>query len=75
MVESVVSGGFREAIRAPLLLGAGWLEAAFRFHGDHGRFGSSRGRVSRSRALEGGERLVTLEWKPWPQRNTTAAPS
>ena len=68
IVETVVSGGFREAIRTPLLLGDGWLESAFRFHGDYGGFRSSRGRVARSRALEmtGGERLVTLEWQPWP---------
>ena len=74
MVEAVVSGGFREAMRVPLLLGDGWQESEFRYHGGGS---SSRGRVSRSRALKmtGGERHVTLEWKPWPRRNATAAPS
>ena len=74
MVEAVVSGGFREAMRVPLLLGDGWQESEFRYHGGGT---SSRGRVSRSRALKmtGGERHVTLEWKPWPRRNATAAPS
>ena len=77
MVEAIVSGGFREAMRVPLLLGHGWQESEFRFNDNHGGFHSSRGRVSRSRALEmtGGERHVTLEWKPWPRHNATAAPS
>ena len=74
MVEAVVSGGFRESVRAPLLLGDGWRESEFRFN--DGGLGSG-GRIQRSRALEmtGGKRRVTLEWKPWPRRNTTAAPS
>ena len=76
MVEAVVSGGFREAMRVPPLLGDGWQESEFRFDDGHGGFSRSRGRVPRSRALEmtGGERDVTLEWKPWPRRNATAAP-
>ena len=76
MVESVVSGRFREAIRVPPLLGDGWQESEFRFNDNYGGFRRSRSRVRRSRALEltGGERHVTLEWKPWPRRNTTAAP-
>ena len=69
MVEAVVSGGFREAIRVPPLLGemvGGNHE--FRFNDGHGGFSRSRSRVPRSRALEmtGGEPYVTLEWKPWP---------
>ncbi len=77
MVEAVVSGGFSEAMRVPLLLGDGWRESEFRFNDGHGGFSSSRGRVPRSRALEmtGGERHVTLEWKPWPRRNATVAPA
>ena len=76
MVEAVVSGGFREAMRVPPLLGDGRQESEFRFDDGHGGFSRSRGRVPRSRALEmtGGERDVTLEWKPWPRRNATAAP-
>ena len=76
MVEAVVSGGFREAIRVPLLLGGGWRESEFRFNDGHGGFSRSRSRVPRSRALEmtGGEPHVTLDWKPWPRRNTTATP-
>ena len=76
MVESVVSGGFRESIQVPVLLGRGWQESEFRFNDDHGGFSRSRGRISRSRALEmtGGERHVTLDWKPWPRRNATADP-
>ena len=77
MVEAVVAGGFREAVRVPLLLGHGWQESEFRFNDCYGRFRSSRSRVSRSRALDmtGGKLNVTLEWKPWPLRNATAAPS
>ena len=76
MVEAVVSGGFRESIQVPRLLGAGWRESEFQFNDGHGGFSRSRGRISRSRALEmtGGERRVTLDWKPWPRRNTTAKP-
>ena len=76
MVESVVSGGFRESIQVPVLLGTGWQESEFRYNDGHGGFSRSRGRISRSRALEmtGGERHVALEWKPWPRRNATAAP-
>ena len=77
MVEAVVSGGFREAMRTPLLLGHGWREAEFRYNDDHGGLSTSRSRVSRSHALEmtGGKLKVTLEWKPWLRRNTTAGPS
>ena len=73
MVEAVVSGGFREAMRVPLLLGDGWQESEFR--DNHGVLVPQRSRVSRSRALEmtGGKRNVTLEWKPWAPRNATAA--
>ena len=76
MVEAV-AGGFREAMRVPLLLGHGWQESEFRFNDYYGPFRSSRSRVSRSRALDmtGGKLNVTLEWKPWPLRNATAAPS
>ncbi len=76
MVEAVVSGGYRDAIRVPLLLGGGWRESEFRFNDGHSGFSRSRSRVSRSRALEmtGGEPHVTLDWKPWPRRNTTATP-
>ena len=74
MVEAVVSGGFRESMRVPPLLGDGWQESRFQF--SDGGFRAPRSRVRRSRALEmtGGERHVTLEWKPWPRRNATAAP-
>ena len=48
MVESVVSGGFRESIQVPRLLGAGWRESEFRFNDAHGGFSRSRGRISRS---------------------------
>ena len=70
MVEAVVSGRFREAMRVPVLLGE-------EFRDNHGGSRSSRSRVSRSRALEmtGGKRNVTLEWKPWAPRNATAAPA
>ena len=77
LVEAVVAGGFRESIRVPLLQGDGWRETEFRFNDDHGGFQKGKSRVSRSHALEmtGGERHVTLEWKPWPRRNATALPS
>ena len=76
MVEAVVSGGFRESMRVPLLLKDGWRESEFQFNDDYGGFRRSHSRVRRSRALEitGGERQVTLAWKPWPRRNATAAP-
>ncbi len=47
MVEAVVSGGFRESMRVPPLLGDVWQESEFRFNDNHGGFSSSR-----SRALE-----------------------
>ena len=74
MVEAIVSGGFREAIRVPRLLGDGWRETGFRYIDGKG---SSQSRVPRSRALEmtGGKHSVTLEWKPWPRRNATVAPA
>ena len=77
MVEAVVSGGFREAMRVPPLLGDGWQETEFRPNDGHGGPRRSRGRVPRSRALEmtGGKRKVRLEWKPWTRRNATATPS
>ena len=77
MVEAVVSGGFREAMRVPPLLGDGWQESEFQYNDGHGGFSRSRGRIARSRALEvtGGKLNVTLEWKPWPLRNATAAPT
>ena len=77
MVEAVVSGGFREAIRMPPMLGDGWLESEFRFNDDHGGFQKGESRVSRFHALEmtGGKRKVRLEWKPWTRRNATATPS
>ena len=76
MVEAVVSGGFHEAMRVPPLLGDGWQESEFRFDDGHGEFSRSRHRISRSRALEitGGERHMTLEWKPWSRRNASAGP-
>ena len=52
MVEAVVSGGFREAMRVPPLLGDGWQETEFRPNDGHGGPRRSRGRVPRSRALE-----------------------
>ena len=72
MVEAVVSGGFREAMRVPWLLGDGWHESEIQFSG--GGFQRGESRVSRSRALKmtGGERYVTLDWKPWPRRSATA---
>ena len=77
MVEAVVSGGFREAMRTPPLRGDGWQESEFQFNDCHGGFSRSRGRVPRSRALEmtGGKLDVTLDWKPWTRRNATAAPT
>ena len=79
MVEAVVSGGFREAVRVPLCCwGMVGGKSEFRFNDDHGGFSSSQGRrISRSHALDmtGGKRKVTLEWKPWPLRNATAGPS
>ena len=74
MVEAVVSGGFREAMRVPPLMGDGWQVSEFQFSDGSS---ASRGRVPRSRALEmtGSERHVPLEWKPWPRRNATVAPA
>lgn len=72
MVELVIFGGFRESVRVPAQLGDGWYESEF--WDDCGLLSSGRRRVSRSRALKmtGGERHVTLDWKPWPRRSATA---
>ena len=76
MVEAVVSGGFREAMRVPPLLGDGWQKSKFRFNDGQGGFSRSRGRVSRSRALEmtGGqtERDAGVEALAPTQRNRRA---
>ena len=78
MVEAVVSGGFRESMRVPLLLGDGWRESEFQFNDDYGGFRRSQSRVRRSRALEitGGERQVTLDVEALAptQRDCRAAP-
>ena len=68
LVDSVVSGGFREVVRISRLAGDGRHVTEFR---NGGRRSSSYGNVERSRALEmtGGESNVTLNWKPWPPRN------
>ncbi len=75
MVEAVVSGGFRETMRVPPLRGEGSRKSRFDF-GDGGHT-SSGSLVPRPRALEmaGGERQVTLDWKPWSRRSTIATPS
>ena len=75
IMEAVVSGGFRESIRVPSLLRSGWQESEFRLNDGHGGISTSESRIPRTRALEmtGGERHLALEWKPWPQRNATAA--
>ena len=72
MVETVVSGGFRESMRVPWLLGDGSHESEFQFTG--GGFSRRERRVRRSSALKvtGGKRHVTLDWKPWPPRRTSA---
>lgn len=68
LVESVVSGGFREVVRISRLAGDGRHVTEFRHSG---RRSSSYGNVERSQALKmtGGESNVTLNWKPWPPRN------
>ena len=74
LVESVVSGGFREAVGVPRQMGDGWQESEFRHCG--GGISRSRGRVKRSLALSmtGGKTKVTLNWKPWPARSQADAP-
>ena len=75
MVEAVVSGGFREAMRVPRLLGDGWRESEFRYSDGGFRRGESRVRRSRALKMTGGERHVSLDWKPWPRRSLTNRPA
>ena len=79
MVEAVVSGGFRESIRVPPLLGDGWRESAFKFNDDYGGCSTRQSRVSRSHAPgdDGGRtaRDAGVETLAPPQRNRRAVPA
>ena len=72
MVDDVVAGRFREAIRRPLISfrGTGWRET--NFWSSVGRR-TNRSRVDglRAREMSGGRRRLDLNWKPWRRRRTT----
>jgi len=71
MVDDVVAGRFREAIRRPLISfrGTGWRET--KFWSDVGRRRSgSRVDGVRAREMSGGRRRLDLNWKPWRRRRT-----
>ena len=65
--DSVVAGGFREAVRIPRFFGDGWLEESSLTPSGWVTF--SKSRVERSRALEmtGGHLYLEYDWKPWPR--------
>ena len=68
MFESIISGGFREAMKVPRFFGDGWLEESSLTPSGWRTF--SKSRVNRTRALEmtGGRLYMEYEWKPWPRR-------
>ena len=69
MIDCVTDGGFREAVRRPLLpfIGSGWLETAFWSPvGSHS--GGSVLDNSQARRMTGGRRRLELDWRPWPRR-------
>ncbi len=68
MVDSVIHGRFREALRRPVLpfMGSGWLEAEFESPAGSRSTGSRLDRVS-ARRMSGGRRRVDLNWGPWPR--------
>ena len=72
MVDDVVAGRFREAIRRPLISfrGTGWRETRF-WSSDGRRTNRSRVDGLRSREMTGGRRRLDLNWKPWRRRRTT----
>lgn len=71
MVDDVVTGKFREAIRRSLISfrGTGWRET--KLWSDVGRR-TNRSRVDglRAREMSGGRRRLELNWKPWRRRRT-----
>ena len=76
MVDNVIAGRFREALRRPLLSfrGSGWKEAEF--WSPVGR-SSRRTRVDRRSAqrMSGGRRRVNLDWKPWRRKQAASLPA
>ncbi len=75
MVDSVTTGGFREAVRCPALpfVGDGWLKSEF------GAPAWQRSRQSildrsRARRMAGGRRRLELDWKQWPRRRAAIDP-
>ena len=69
MIDSVTDGGFREAVRRPLLpfFGSGWLETEYRTS----VFSHAGGSIldnSQARRMTGGRRRLELDWRPWPRR-------
>lgn len=72
MVDDVVAGRFREAIRRPLISfrGTGWRET--KLWSPEGKR-TSRSRVDgvRAREMTDGRRRLDLNWKPWRRRRTT----
>ena len=67
MVEGVVHGRFREALRRPVLpfMGSCWVEAEFLSPAGSRSTGSRLDRLS-ARRMSGGRRRVELDWGPWP---------
>ena len=71
MVDSVTVGGFREAVRRPIIpfAGDGFVEVAFLTPSStHASY--SRIERSLARRMSGGRRRLELDWKPWPRRGT-----
>jgi hypothetical protein len=75
MVDSVTTGGFREAVRCPALpfVGDGWLKSEF---GAPAWQRSRQSILDRSRAsrMAGGRRRLELDWKQWPRRRAAIDP-
>ena len=66
MVDSVTTGGFREAVQPSV--GDGWLKTEFWTPGYGGKSSGSSVGWARALRMSGGRRRLELDWKPWPRR-------
>ncbi len=72
MVDSVTTGGFREAVQPSVE--DGWLKTEFWTPGYGGKSSGSSVGWARALRMSGGRRRLELDWKPWPRRRAANDP-